>query len=194
MPSAAAERAHDGHVAGIHQAIQDAGIDRDDVAHEAVVHDLLPHLDRRTLAGLDEPGVHSGEAHGRQALSAAGGEETGIHGAVEHHGRHLQRLLVRHAPTLDEAGLGPERLREIARLGAAAMDDDHPDAHLVEHLHLFQEGFERGLALQGAAPRLDDESLPLEQPDVGDRVLQGRHFGGSLADIFHFDPPIRPYV
>jgi hypothetical protein len=74
------------------------------------------------------------------------------------------------------------------------VDEDHPDAHLVEHLHLLQEGLERGLALQGAAPRLDDEGLPLEHPDVGNRVLQGRQLGGPLADVFHFDPPIRPYV
>ena len=53
-------------------------------------------------------------------------------------------------------------------------------------------GARRLLALQGAAARLEDEGLPLEDPDVGDRVLEGRRFRAPLADVFHLRSPSYP--
>jgi len=53
------------------------------------------------------------------------------------------------------------------------------------NLHLLDESAGGRFALQGAAPGLDDEGLPLEQADVGDGVLERRRLGGPLADVFH---------
>ncbi len=173
------------HVAGVHQLDQHLGVDAGDVAHEAVIHHLLAHPDRRALAGLDQAAVHARDSHRRQADAAADREQVGVDRAVEDHGRDLQGLGVGDAPALDEARLASEGLGELRGLRAAAVDEHDADAHLVEHLHLLDQGARRGLALQGAAAGLQDEGLALEDPDVGDRVLQGRRFGGPLSDVFH---------
>src|SRR5438128_386718 len=95
----------------------------------------------------------------------------------------VSALMLSSVPSSAAEGAG-----EMGGLGAAAVHEDDADAHLVQHVHLLDEGAGGGFALQGSAPRLEDEGLAPEDPDVRHGVLQGRGLGRLLSDVFHLCP------
>jgi len=100
--------------------------------------------------------------------------------AVQHHGGHVDRLLIRHSPAVHHPGLQPQRRLHGVQLRTAAVDQHGLDADLVQNRHLLDQGACRHLVAEYRAARLDDEDLVLVHADVRCRALERTHGDGRV--------------
>ena len=166
--------AHHRQRADAEQPFEQPAVHAVDVADVAVVHRLdggpLADLDRRPAVRPDQSRVHARQPDRGQVEVAAGGEDAGVDLAVQHHGGDPQRLRVGDPAPPHETGADPELLRELGGLGAAAVDQHHPDAEFEEQRHLLHEVADARFGGDGRPAGLDDEGLAAETLQVRRRV------------------------
>ena len=161
-----------------------AGVDLDDVAHEPDVDALA--VDRgQALARPQQAAVLPGDAHGGRARLIEQGDELALDRPGQDHADHVHDLGRGHAQAAAELRLDAQALEHGVDLGAAAVDDDGAQAHLVEEEDVGGEGPLEGVVDHGVAAVLDDDGRPLvgAQPGHGLQqdggLLRGGQVGGD---------------
>ena len=133
----------------------------------------------------DQAGVDAGEADRFNVEFPANREDARVDEAVEHHRRHVDRLLIGDAPPMDHPRLEPQGRLHVIELRTAAVHQHGLDAHLVQDGDLFDQRTRGGLVAEHRAARLDDEHLVLVHADVRRGALEGAH-GGRRIRAVHY--------
>ena len=177
------QRAHDRHQAVVEELAQHRGVHRVDVADEAEVDQLAlaPHAQRRALVRAHQARVHAADADGVELQVAAQGEDARVDETVEDHRGHVDRLLVRDAPSLDHARRHPERGGQLGQLWAAAVHQHDAHAEVMQDRDLLDQRARSVRVGKHPAAGLHHEGLALVHADVGRRTLQGADRQGLVA-------------
>src|SRR6202008_3761772 len=129
------ERTHDRHETALEQVQQHGRIHRVDVAHVAIVDDLITDRDGWAFVGTNQAAIYAAHTHRAECELPADAEHLGVDEAVQYHARHIDRLLIRDAASGDHACFQPQRLLNFGELRAAAVDQYHANTHLVQDGH-----------------------------------------------------------
>ena len=115
-------------------------------------------------------------------MAAQRGDHIDVDLAGVDHLRHLEHLGRGHPATGHHLGFEPHPPRQGARLGAAAVDHEHPDREGLQQRHLHRDVVERFGRRQHLAAELEHEDLFPIEPGVLEGVLE------SVDEFGHFSP------
>src|SRR6266511_1163346 len=143
-------------------------IDGLDLAHEADVRLAA----RELLLHGEEASIVAAEPDRRLPVAVDPQDDVLVLLADEHHLRHLDGGLVRHAQAVHEADLHAEPLHVARDVGAAAVDDDRVHPHVLEEDHVAGELLAQLRLHHRGAAVFDHDGLAVELPDVRERLEQ----------------------
>ncbi len=155
--------------------VEDVDIDALDVADEADLRRLGRRLD------VKERAVLPGKADRGLSMPVEALDDVRVDLAEQHHLRHLDRLAVGDAQTLDELDLHPEPLHVTGDLGAATVHDHRVQADVLEQHDVGRKLVAERFVLHRRAAVLDHDRAAVELLDVRERLEQRAEAAGEGA-------------
>src|SRR5690554_5395675 len=126
------------------------------------------------LAGADQVGVFTGQAHGGAALGVDQGNDFLVDLAAKHHLYHVHGLGVGHPHAVHKAGLDVQPLQQFTDLGATTVHHDGIDTNQLHQHHVAGEAALQVFVFHGVAAVFDHNRFAGKPLDIGQAPAEYR--------------------